>query len=234
MKTLVNVIFGLLAVIVFEQQSNAQKTNPVFTWNTSGESLFSYESIDDYLNARVVYPDEPAKCCIQGTEVVKFTITSHGKVTGINVVHSVCSKMDEEVIRVLKTTNGKWHPASIDGNPVDMEQEVSVVFKLHETTDFVKLANAYLKKGNKWLFIKNRSDKALKFFDCGINLMPNDETLLAVRGLCRFENGDNEGAIADWTRLKEITQENDSSNETFARDFGNMNGFQEMLITLQK
>lgn len=50
--------------------------------------------------------------------------------------------------------------------------------------------------------IENR--KALKHFDRGINILPNNEDLLIARSLCRMKLGDPEGAERDWTRLKEL------------------------------
>lgn len=234
MKTIYNSMSILAFLFVFASVVNAQKTYPLFKVESSGENIFNYSTIDDYLKQYVEYPEESKRCCIQGTEVVKFIVTAEGKLTDFKVINSVCSKMDTEVIRVLKTTNGKWEPGSLNGKSVDMVQEVSVLFMLRESNDFVKMAKAYLDKGNKLFFIKKKPEKALKYYDCGIILIPNNETLLAARGYCRYELGDNEGAISDWTRLKEIIERNDGYKENFAEDFKGLNGYSAMLDILNK
>ncbi len=144
--------------------------------------------------------------------------------------------MDEEVINVLKQTKGMWTPATVNGQPVDMDVEVSVVFALHPSTDFVLLANNYLKRGNQNLFEKNNPKKALRFYDLGIKLLPNNETLLAVRGLCKYEMGDENGAIRDWERFKTLAERNNSLTETenLVLSFNAMKGYPEMMKTIKE
>lgn len=66
------------------------------------------------------------------------------------------------------------------------------------------MASRYLKHGNELLFAKANPKKALKYYDLGINLLPNNENLLYARALCRSKLGDMKGADHDWNRLKEL------------------------------
>ena len=169
-----------------------------------------FESFEDYLARNIVYPEKDAKSFNQGTEVVQFVISPTGELTDFAVLNSVCKKMDEEVIKVLKLTNGMWQPGFVNGCPAAMEKEVSVAFVLHPSNDFVKMAKSYMKQGNKMLFEKSNPKKALKYYDAGINLLPNNETLLAVRGLCKYELGDETGASRDWERISSLSHTFDS------------------------
>jgi TonB family protein len=178
-------------------------TPPKFS---AGETFIQgkyFTSVDDYLKNTVQYPQEAMNCGQQGTEVVKFVVTPTGEVTNFSVINSVCSGMDEEVIRTLQLTSGRWQPGLINGEKVAMEQEVSVVFKLHPSGDFVAMAKDYLKQGNKML-LKGNTRKALGFYDKAVTVLPNEEALLAVRGMCRFQLGDADGAAADCKRLKSL------------------------------
>jgi TonB family protein len=170
----------------------------------------TFETIDEFMSKNVVYPTQSSTCRVQGTELVKFTVNPSGELTNFVVLNSVCKKMDEEVIKVLKLTNGMWQPGFANGYPNAMEKEVSVAFVLHPSNDFVKMAKSYMKQGNKMLFEKNNPKKALKYYDAGINLLPNNETLLAVRGLCKYELGDDTGASRDWERISSLSPTFDS------------------------
>lgn len=178
--------------------------HPEFSGAGNMENIRNFECIVDYLKEKIQYPEESILCKKFGTEVVRFSVTPAGELTNFRIINSVCPKMNEEVIRVLKTTNGQWHSGSVNGEPVTMEKEVAIAFKLNETDDFTEMASHYLKHGNELLFAKANPKKALKFFDLGINLLPNNENLLYARALCRSELGDMKGADHDWNRLKEL------------------------------
>jgi TonB family protein len=194
-----------------------------------------FKTIDDFLMNTVQYPQEAVNYGQQGTEVVKFVVTPSGEVTNFNVINSVCSGMDDEVIRMLQLTNGMWLPGLINGEPVAMAQEVSVVFKLHPSGDFVAMAKDYLKQGNKML-LKGNTRKALNFYDKAVTLLPMEEALLAVRGMCRFQLGDADGAAADCKRLKSLGYFNNQHNETeyVSSSIEDLKKFAEMISIEEK
>jgi hypothetical protein len=45
---------------------------------------------------------------------------------------------------------------------------------------------------------------ALKYYNQAIRYLPVDNCLLATRGMCRYEPGDNTGACQDWNRIKAL------------------------------
>jgi tetratricopeptide (TPR) repeat protein len=205
----------------------------------SGDKIIqgeNYNTIDEFLSKNIVYPPASASCSTQGTELVRFTVTPRGELTNFCIINSVCKKMDEEVIKVLQLTNGMWQPACIDGKPVAMDKEVSVVFMIHPSSDFVAMAKSYLKQGNKLFFEKANPKKALKYYNMGINFLPNNETLLAARGLCKYELGDETGAISDWERLKMQNTKDVSGEEmeNLAENAVKMRGYSEMMLALEK
>ncbi|WP_372948868.1 energy transducer TonB [Mariniphaga sp.] len=236
-------IFALLmlaAVFAYGQKQKIDEvkvTPPKFTgvanaFSTSKDGHF--ESINDYLAKNIQYPEEDVKSFKQGTEVVQFIVSPTGELTDFTIVNGVSQQINEEVIRVLQTTNGMWFPGYNNGNPVAMEKEVSVVFKIEGfrfSTDFKTLATNYFSKGSELFLEKQNPKKALKYYDKGIVLLPNDKGLLLMRGFARYETGNKEGATRDWQR---ITTLGHSFNSEYLGNLAGLNGFEEFANVLSK
>jgi TonB family protein len=194
MKTnLILVAVILIAAIAHGQNQELREievTPPAF------KSDFS-KSINDFLQKKMEYPFESYLWKIQGTEIVQFVVTAEGKLTGFKIINSISTEIDQEVIRTLKSTSGKWIPGTKNGEPVDMEQEVSMAFKIYPTDNFVEMAIWNYQKGNEFLFVKNNPKKALTFYNKAINFLPTEESLHAVRGFCKYRMGDENGADRD-------------------------------------
>lgn len=232
MKTIIIFAIGMLAAaFAFGQNQDLQEikvTAPQFR-----SDLF--QNINDFLLSGIEYPVESIKTRNEGTEVIQFVITPMGNITDIRVINSISEIIDLEMIRILEITAGMWIPGTANGEPVAMEKEISVVFKISQKSDFVTKAKCYLGLGNKMLFINNKPEKALKYFDKGISLLPNEETLLAVRGLCKYEMGDFEGAKNDWNRLKIHEEKNDAELliETSV-NYSQLSGYSEMMTFVNR
>ena len=57
--------------------------------------------------------------------------------------------------------------------------------------------------------VKKNPKKALKYFNKAIRLLPKEESILAARSLCRYELGDEKGAIEDYNRIIASKNSND-------------------------
>ena len=169
-----------------------------FTENISEYVVENFNISDDVLWA-------------EGTEIIRFIVTSTGELQDFEVINSVHPKVDSEIMRVLSSTSGMWIPGMSNGQPVSMEKEISICFSncytgdnLSEVEcDFVESAVNAFNKGNEKFLVQGKERQALKSYDKGIKYLPNDEALLLMRGLCRYSIDDEEGAIDDWTRLTE-------------------------------
>lgn len=162
------------------------------------------ESIDDYLARNIEYPEKDRKSFNQGTEVVQFTVTPNGELKDYVIINSVSPLIDDEVIRVLETTKGMWIPGYNNDKAFEMEKEVSVVFKINGVRyplDFKAQGRKYFANGSDLLLTQDNPKKALKFYDKGIKLLPNDESLLLMRGFARYGAGNIDGAKDDWERI---------------------------------
>jgi tetratricopeptide (TPR) repeat protein len=158
-------------------------------------------SIDEYLTLHVQYPSASTHPRATGTEVVCIKITAEGMVMSCQVINSVSREIDEEVIRVLETTSGNWVPGTVNGEPSTMTKEVSLVFKPHPDYDLVGHAREQQAKGNRLLFIKEDPNRALKYFNQAVKLLPFQESILAARCICKYELGDENGAMEDLDRI---------------------------------
>ena len=87
------------------------------------------ELLGKYVAMNTMYPEEAKKKGLQGTVVVKFRITSKGKVNGYEITKSVCPELDGEALRVVKTIS-KFEPAMVDGKPVSAWFYMPITFAL--------------------------------------------------------------------------------------------------------
>ena len=151
------------------------------------------------------------------------------------MVNSVSPECDREVMRILEATNGKWKAGTTNGNPAEMETEVSVVFCQGSVKNMVATAKNYQKKGNKWLMEKNNPQKAVQYYNRAIVLLPNEESLLAMRSICYFQLGDENQAFADCERIKYLVQKNGNVDvfENLAHINQNTAGYNELVETLK-
>ncbi len=237
------IILVLCVISMFTTLGQNQKmieeircTPPKFTGIEKATQVVTeekYQTIEQYLASIIEYPDEAIKSRNEGTEVVSFLVTSSGAIADINVVNSVSKEIDEAVISALKTTNGMWIPGSNNEKPVAMEKEVSVVFKFSDFAhnDFIQMTRKHYTQGSEMLFMKQNPKKALKYFDKGVVLLPNQKDLLVLRGLTRYELGDRDGALRDWTRIKNI---GGLQGIGYIENFIEMKGYTEMIEALEK
>jgi len=172
----------------------------------------------------------------EGTEVVSFVITSSGRVADVKIVNSVDPEIDEEFIRVIENTNGMWKPGLKDGKYAAMPQEVSVIFSLNSNTKatirtFQLKAEHYFTRASISLFEKQNFKRAESLFDRAILYLPHDCSSLVMRGLCRFGRGDKDGAMEDWTRVKNLGGI-DITDMYYAQEIQEIDGFKELMTLL--
>ncbi|MCY1719611.1 energy transducer TonB [Prolixibacteraceae bacterium Z1-6] len=204
-----------------------------FVNNVEGSS-----SIDQYLIENFKVPDLNNVYRYKGTEVIQFVVTTKGELTDFNIINSVSPEIDEEVLRILATTQGMWKPGCNNGEPVAMEKEVNLRIKTGLTEsmalaqDFTEDAKELFVEGNRKFLIEGKTKKALKLYEKGITLVPYDRAMLMMRGLCRYELGYVEGARQDWMRLKSLGG-SDWISILADYDARNLKGYDELTTMLK-
>jgi len=239
-------LFLIFSVVTFGQE-NKQFSDEINGVNVSPptfagilvEQQKELGSINEYLMNHIEYPEKAQEKAQEGTEVVQFVVTTKGEVADFNIINSVSPEIDQEVIRVLKTTSKMWKPGLNNGTPVAMEKEISAAFYLnmkgiHDpdvTNDFANLAKHYFNRAGKMFFIREKNMRALKYYDKAVRYMPNDKALLVNRGMCRYELGNEDGACQDWNRIKDL---GGLEADAYLDNFCHFKGYAEMANTLQE
>ena len=233
----------LVAVFAFGQNQNVKDVEVTAPQFTGVENAVVFQTgspntlIKNYLKENIVYPKEAAYCSIEGTEVVKFKVTTGGNVKDFEIINSVCPEMDKEVIKALALTNGMWIPGVRNGQPDDMTIEIPFTFCTTATGSkavqekFTERATSLFSKGSQMLFEKGKTKKALYYYDKGVTYLPYDQSLLMLRGMCRYELGDKEGATEDWMRMGNLGGPDMSEVTELVKD---MKGYDEMFAILKK
>ncbi len=247
MKKFLEIILCLILTVFTFGQNNAQNVPennrlidviaPVFRCNYNENQDNNLSVLNSYLCNNIIYPEYAIDYCLQGTEVVQFTILPSGNLANIKVVNSVCPEIDKEVIRVLSTTSGMWIPGDQNGTPCEMQKELLIVFHLggiHSgTTDefFMRKAKNWYVRGNRALFEHHNPGKALKRYNTAMRYRPMEEALLLARGMARLQLYDTGGAKNDFNRFKELVER--GGNETnlilIVENFKDFPGYSELL-----
>ncbi|OCX51269.1 hypothetical protein BEL04_20580 [Mucilaginibacter sp. PPCGB 2223] len=68
-----------------------------------GENALAY-----FLKENLVYPEYSRQNCISGTIQVSFNIDAQGRIHNVKIYKGMGIDLDDEAIRVLKLTSGKW------------------------------------------------------------------------------------------------------------------------------
>ncbi|HKJ41155.1 MAG TPA: energy transducer TonB, partial [Sunxiuqinia sp.] len=194
MKTLITFLLCMIVSICSFGQSqtrhivNEVEVSPPTFKGAINQQIAPSANFNTYIANNVEFPQADCDKNKEGTEVIQFVISQKGEVTNFKVINSISTGIDEEVIRVLKSTNGMWDPGTNNGTPVDMQKEVAVAFisglSIDEAFDknFYKIARYYFIEGSKKLLYRNNAKKALLCYNNGIKYMPNDAALIAFRG----------------------------------------------------
>jgi|GEM_PF-1715326 len=85
-----------------------------------------------FISSTIIYPEYAKDNDIKGRVYLQFVVRTDGSLTDIKVARSVPSgkMLDDEAIRVIKLTSGRWKPARQNGKPVSCIMTLPVVFVL--------------------------------------------------------------------------------------------------------
>ena len=237
MKRTIVFLLCMIGIIITFGQNRTQNllqeikcTPPQFTGIDKAVPILverKFPAIEQYLIDHITYPEEDLRYYNQGTEVVSFFITPIGNLTDIKIINSVSNGIDRAIIEALEATNGMWKPGYNDDKPAAMEKEISIIFKIGDFAgnNFTKMAKHLYADGSRALLKNSNPKKALRSFDNAMVYIPNDKALLVLRGLTRFELGNKEGALKDWTRVKTL---GGIESQDYLDNFNSLKGYAEL------
>lgn len=87
------------------------------------------EALYKYLAENITYPQQAKDSGIQGRVIVTFVVEKDGSITGAEVLRGIGGGCDEEALRVVNAMP-KWTPGKQLGEPVRVQFNLPVVFKL--------------------------------------------------------------------------------------------------------
>lgn len=83
----------------------------------------------NWVARNLVYSEEAFRAGVQGTVIVRFAVTSEGKVEEIKVIDSSHTMLSSMAIKVVKSSP-RWSPAIINKQPCKMNFQIPVLFAL--------------------------------------------------------------------------------------------------------
>lgn len=153
-----------------------------------------HDNLAHLIQSSLEYPNKSLYEGIQGTEVIRFTVSGTGTVEHITVINSVSQEIDRVVSRTLEETSGKWKPGTIDGQQTGMDKEIALSFVLYSSENMLKEANYYMLKANRLMFLKDKPGRALEYYNKAFNLYPYDQGVLIAKAFCLQKLGRDEEA----------------------------------------
>ena len=195
-KSCIAILLQILIVSVCFAQQNGN-----FEVDTFAEFKGGDLELRKYIANKTNYPKNAEQYCISGRVYVNFIVDSLGNVDSAKALNSLGYGCDEEAIRVLLSTSGKWKPGIKDNKPINMSFSIPVIFKAIENCKPYYFK--YLEAGDK-LFEKNKFNKAILQYDKIIEIRPYNPDALFKRGLSKLNISDTTGACYDWYEIPKL------------------------------
>lgn len=182
-------------------------------------------ALDAFLQSKIIYPEFSSQNCIAATIQVSFMIQKDGRVTDARVQHGPGIDLDDEALRVIKLTSGKWNI------PADYTRAVRVVLPVRFKPDYERCQKASAAAGTAPMslaqaikayqkrqelenavtnyYINKYQGKADPAKEATIDALKqqlgiNEELLQNVLDQAnqKLKQGDKDGACKDWNFIK--------------------------------
>jgi len=179
-------------------------------------------ALNNFLTKNIIYPDYSRRNCIAAVIRVAFRVDESGKVSEVKVQQGLGIDLDDEAVRVIKMTSGKWQvPAGSGGAarlvlPVRFTPDYSLC-RSYGTTNTINteaaiasyqirqeqenaVTNYYI---NKYKGTANSANEA-SIIALKDQLGIDEEFLnsLLEQADKKLKQGDKEGACTDWNFIK--------------------------------
>ena len=123
----------LATALLFTNPTSDEPTTstPTQTTTITYENAEFNSNIDfsQWVNDRLVYPEQAKENYINGRVYVTFTVDQQGKVKNVKVDKGICDVLNKEAVRVI-SLSPKWTPAKINGQPIETHYRIAINFEL--------------------------------------------------------------------------------------------------------
>ncbi len=119
------------AEMTVPEDKRADDAKPVLTIvEEMPEFVGGQKAKEAFFVSNLNYPKKARENGISGTVYVSFTIDEKGNVTNVKVLRGIGGGCDEEAVRLIKLTNGKWKVGKQNGKSVKVLMNMPVTFSL--------------------------------------------------------------------------------------------------------
>lgn len=118
---------------VKNEQTAETKEEPVYDYvslTTPPSFPGGMANFDKFIARSVKYPAEALKNNVEGKVFLSYIVETDGRLTAIKVVRAIGSGIDEEAIRVLKSSP-KWTPGYNGRTPVRVQYNIPITFTIN-------------------------------------------------------------------------------------------------------
>ena len=88
-------------------------------------------TFSSWIQRNMVYPQSAVQNRISGRIQIYFEISSTGQVVNVQVLKGLTTELDNEVVRVILSSNGLWTPGRQRGRPVKVQFNFPINFVLN-------------------------------------------------------------------------------------------------------
>ena len=128
--------FNLLSADIFGQTSLIEEVETTIfdPFLLEEQALFdgkpAEEAFRSYIAQHLKYPQIAIENGIFGKVFVQFVVDQKGNVVDVQVARGIDPSLDNEALRLIKSTSGKWSPGKQQGKPVKVRYTFPIAFKL--------------------------------------------------------------------------------------------------------
>ncbi|RRB03740.1 TonB family protein [Larkinella rosea] len=112
--------------VAYYESDSLTYTDP----NQNPEFQGGLNGLGRFLSANIRYPVDASRAGIQGKVFVSFVVCQDGSLCDYEVLRGVHPSVDNEALRVVKASNGKWKPGAIRGKQVRVKYNLPINFHL--------------------------------------------------------------------------------------------------------
>jgi protein TonB len=96
--------------------------------------LFNGKPVDEgfrvYIGDNMVYPSVALEHGIFGKVFIQFVVDRYGNISEAKVIRSADPLLDNEALRLIKSTSGMWTPGKQRNKPVNVRYTFPIAFKM--------------------------------------------------------------------------------------------------------
>ena len=93
-------MISFIKIFILVQQLLFSQYQPSFKGGNS--------ELDNFIQNKMIYPNYAKNNCLEGVVNVSFNVNKAGEVSNAKVVKGTGVDLDQEAIRIIKLTSGKW------------------------------------------------------------------------------------------------------------------------------